>query len=82
MKLGAEHDSLIVGTEIGLIDRLKRDHPGKRFFPLSPFAVCRNMKMIDLPGVVWALDNEEHEVVVPEDVRIKAQSALARMLEC
>jgi quinolinate synthase len=82
VNLAAEHDSLIVGTEIGLIDRLKRDHPGKRFYPLSPFAVCRNMKMIDLPGVVWALDNEEHEIVVPDDVRIRAQSALTRMLEC
>jgi quinolinate synthase len=38
--------------------------------------------MIDLPRVVWSLDNEEHEVVVPDDVRIRAQSALARMLEC
>ena len=82
VNLAAEHDSLIVGTEIGLIDRLKRDHPGKRFYPLSPFAVCRNMKMIDLPGVVWALDNEEHEIVVSDDVRVRAQSALARMLEC
>ena len=82
VRLAGEHDSLVVGTEIGLIDRLKRDFPGKSFFPLSPFAVCRNMKMIDLPQTVWALDNEEHEIVVPEDVRVKAQSALARMLEC
>jgi len=82
VNLAAEHDSLIVGTEIGLVERLKRDHPGKRFYPLSPFAVCRNMKMIDLPQVVWSLDNEEHEITVPDDVRIRAQSALARMLEC
>jgi len=82
VRLAGEHDSLVVGTEIGLIDRLKRDFPGKSFFPLSPFAVCRNMKMIDLPQTVWALDNEEHEIVVPEDVRVKAQRALARMLEC
>lgn len=82
VKLAGEHESLIVGTEIGLIDRLKRDHPGKKFYPLSPFAVCRNMKMIDLPRVVWSLDNEEHEIVVPDDIRIRAQSALARMLEC
>jgi quinolinate synthase len=82
VKLAEEHDSLRVGTELGLIDRLNRDFPGKEFFPLSPFAVCRNMKMIDLPQVVWALDNEEHEIVVPEDVREGAQRALARMLEC
>ena len=39
------------------------------------------MKMTDLPRVVWSLEHEEYEVVVPEDVRIRAQSALARMLE-
>ena len=78
VKLAGEQDSLIVGTEIGLIDRLNRDFPGKSFFPLSPFAVCRNMKMIDLPQVVWALDNVEHEIVVPEDVRAGAHAASDR----
>ena len=82
VRLAEEHDSLIVGTEIGLIDRLRREQPGKRFYPLSPFAVCRNMKMIDLPQLVWSLDNEQHEVTIPEDVRVRAESALARMLEC
>jgi quinolinate synthase len=81
VKLAAEHDSLIVGTEIGLLDRLHREFPGKRFYPLSPFAVCRNMKMIDLPRLLWALDNEQYEVEVPEDVRTGAERALDRMLE-
>ncbi len=81
MKLGAEHDELVVGTEIGLVERMNREYPGKHFYPLSAFAVCRNMKMIDLPRVAWALEHEEFEVTVPEDVRQRAERALQRMLE-
>jgi quinolinate synthase len=82
VRLAREHDSLIVGTEIGLVERLGRDFPGKRFYPLSPFAVCRNMKAIDLPRLVWSMDNELHEVEVPEDVLEGARRSLERMLEC
>jgi quinolinate synthase len=81
VKLAGEHDSLIVGTEIGLIDRLRREFPGKRFYPLSAFAVCRNMKMTDLTRLLWSLDNEQHDIEVPEDVRVRAERALRRMLE-
>jgi len=81
MKLAAEHDRLIVGTEIGLIGRMNREFPEKGFYPLSAFAVCRTMKMIDLPQVVWSLDSGKNEIVVPEDVRAGAERALSRMLE-
>lgn len=81
MKLADQHDELIVGTEIGLVERMNREHPEKRFYPLSAFAVCRNMKMTDLRLLAWALDNEEHEITVPEDVRVGAERALRRMLE-
>lgn len=81
MELAAEHDELIVGTEIGLVERMNREYPEKSFYPLSAFAVCRNMKMIDLPKVAWALDNEQYDIVVPEEVRARAEGALSRMLE-
>ena len=81
MKLAEEHDELIVGTEIGLIERMNREFPDKRFYPLSAFAVCRTMKMTDLPRLAWALEHEEYEVTVPEDIRRGAERALARMLE-
>jgi quinolinate synthase len=80
MKLAAEHDELIVGTEVGLVERMNREYPGKKFYPLSAFAVCRNMKMTDLPRVAWALDNEQYEITVPEEIRAKAEGALRRML--
>jgi quinolinate synthase len=81
VKLAAEHDELIVGTEVGLVDMLNRAHPAKRFHPLSAFAVCRSMKEITLPGLVLALEEERHEIVVPPDVLAGAQRALRRMLE-
>ena len=81
MKLAAEHDELIVGTEIGLVERMNREYPEKNFYPLSAFAVCRNMKMTDLPKLAWALDNEQYEIAVPEDTRARAEGALRRMLE-
>ncbi|MCD4690885.1 quinolinate synthase NadA [bacterium] len=81
MELARKHEELIVGTEIGLVERMNREFPDKRFYPLSAFAVCRNMKMTDLPRLVWALENEQYEVTVPESIRAAAERALARMLE-
>ncbi len=81
MKLAAEHEELIVGTEVGLVDRMNREYPDRRFYPLSAFAVCRTMKMIDLPQVVWSLESGNHVVEIPEEIRARAEGALARMLE-
>jgi quinolinate synthase len=81
VKLAAEHDELVVGTEIGLVDMLNRMNPAKRFHELSPFAVCRSMKEITLPRLVWSLAEERHEIVVPPDILAGARRALRRMLE-
>ena len=81
VRLAADHDSLIVGTEIGLLDRLRREFPDKRFYPLSAFAVCRNMKMTDLPRLLWSMETEQYDIEIPENVRVRAESALRRMLE-
>jgi quinolinate synthase len=62
------------------VERMNREYPEKNFYPLSAFAVCRNMKMIDLPKVAWALDNEQYDIVVPEEIRARAEGALSRML--
>ena len=81
VRLAREHDELIVGTEIGLIERLNREHPDRRFYPLSAFAVCRNMKMTDLASLAWSLEHEEYVVDVPPETMSGARSALERMLE-
>ncbi|HSW31446.1 MAG TPA: quinolinate synthase NadA [Longimicrobiales bacterium] len=76
-----KHDEVIFGTERGLVDRLKQRFPGKTFVPLSGAAVCGNMKLNTLAKLAWCLDHERHEVVLPEDVRVRAERALRAMLE-
>jgi quinolinate synthase len=78
--LAKRYDSLIIGTERGLIDRLHQLHPGKTIIPLSRAAVCGNMKVNTLAKLAWCLDHEEHEVLLDEDIRVRAESALRGML--
>jgi quinolinate synthase len=71
---------IVVGTEVGLIHRLKKENPGKKFIPVSEQAVCPNMKLITLEKVLWALEEMAPEVKVPENVRIRARAAVDKML--
>jgi quinolinate synthase len=79
--LAAQHDTLIIGTERGLIDRLQQLHPDRTIVPLSRAAICGNMKVNTLAKLAWSLDHERHEVVLDEAVRTRAEAALRRMLE-
>jgi quinolinate synthase len=79
--LAEEYDELIIGTERGLIDRLHALYPQKTIVPLSRAAICGNMKVNTLAKLAWSLDHGKHEVVMPEDVRIRAETSLRRMLE-
>ena len=71
---------IIVGTEIGLLHRLRKESPEKKFYPVSELAICPNMKRINLEKVLWALQEMQYEVKVPEEVRLKAKSAVDKML--
>ena len=72
---------VIVGTEIGLIHRLRQENPEKTFYPISELTTCPNMKRITLEKVAWALEDMQYEVTVPADVAEKARRAIERMLE-
>jgi quinolinate synthase len=69
----------IVATEEGMCNRLRREIPGKRFYPAA--GICRNMKKITLEKVYESLRDGKHEVNVPEDIAERARKALERMLE-
>jgi len=71
---------LIVGTELGIIHRLKKENPGKKFIPVSVQAVCPNMKLITLEKVLWSLEEMRPVVEVSEATRLKAKTAVDRML--
>ena len=74
-------EEMIVGTEIGIIHRLKKENPGKRFIPVSEQAICPNMKLITLEKVMWSLEEMEPEVKVPEGIRLNAKDAVDKMIK-
>lgn len=72
----------LIGTELGLIYRLKRENPGKKFFTAGTAKICRTMKLTTLDDVYLALDRERHAVELPEGTIRSAQRALEAMLKC
>jgi quinolinate synthase len=72
---------MVVGTEVGIIHRLKKENPGKRFIPISEQAICPSMKLITLEKVLWSIEEMGPEVKVPHEVRLKAIAAVDRMLQ-
>lgn len=75
-----------VGTELNLVNRLKREQQDKRvFFLSSTVCQCATMFRIDAPHLCWAMENlaEGHvvnQIVVPEDEKAWAKIALDRMM--
>ncbi len=83
MRFARETDAkeVIVGTEIGILHRLRKENPGKRFFPASEQAICPRMKLITLESVLWSLQEMTPEVKVPDELRLKVKVTVDRMLE-
>jgi len=73
--------TFIVGTEEGLLHRLRKDNPEKQFILAYEGAICPNMKLNTLERLYLALKEEKHAVTVPESVAKKAKKALEKMLE-
>jgi quinolinate synthase len=74
-------NTIIVGTEMGLGYRLKKENPDKTFVFPSECLVCPTMKLTTLDAVYNALENMVHKINVDEETRRKANVALARMLD-
>jgi quinolinate synthase len=83
IKLAGSKDiqEMVVGTEVGIIHRLEKENPQKKFIPASELAVCPNMKLITLESVLWCLEDLSPEVRVPSDIAFSARKAVNRMLE-
>lgn len=71
----------IIGTEIGMLHKLKKENPDKEFYPASSCAVCPSMKMNSLSNIITALEENRYVVTVPESICKQAKKALERMLE-
>ncbi|MCB7128309.1 MAG: quinolinate synthase NadA [Candidatus Brocadiales bacterium] len=74
---------IIVGTENGIIHRLKKENPGKTFIPTTEQATCPNMKKNTLEKLLWCLEDMDGEnvITVPEEVVERARLAIEKMLE-
>lgn len=83
MKFAAQSDKkqFIIATEKGVVDRLKRDYPEKKFILIKDSVICPNMKWHTLTDIYNALDKEEHEITVDKEIASKALKCIDRMLE-
>jgi len=71
----------IIATEVGLVERMKREFPDKEFIPALETAVCEQMKRHTLEKLYLALRDKKHVVRVPTKIASQARAATERMLK-
>ncbi len=77
----SEKKKFIIGTEEGLLHRLKKENPDKEFYSLGSPKVCYNMKKTTLKSVRDSLEEGKYEILLPDDIIKKARASLERMIE-
>jgi len=77
----AEKKEIIIGTESGIIYRLKKENPSKNFYPALDLAYCYNMKKINLLKVLKSLENMAFQVNVPLEISQGARGAIEKMVK-
>ena len=82
LKFAKQSDAkkFIVATETGIIHTLKKENPGKEFYPASNRALCPNMKRITLDKVLWSLEDMHYKITVPADIAARAKKSLEKMV--
>jgi quinolinate synthase len=73
--------TFLIGTEVDMVTRLRRENPDKLFYPLLDDAICEDMKLHTLEKVKKSLLEERFQVTVPQEIADKARNAVERMLE-
>ncbi|MBN2072803.1 MAG: quinolinate synthase NadA [Actinobacteria bacterium] len=76
----SRNKDFIIGTETGIIHRLKKENPEKTFYPATAEAICTDMKLINLEKILWSLEDEIFEVKIPSTTAEKARAAIDRMI--
>jgi len=77
----AKAKEFIIATEMGMLYSLRKDNPGKSFYPATQHLICPSMKLTTLGWIANSLETMTHQVSVPEETRVRAIKALKRMLE-
>lgn len=71
----------VIGTEMGILNQLRRNNPNKNFYLMSPALICFDMKKNTLRDIYLSLLNEEKEITIEEDIRVKALKPIEKMLK-
>jgi quinolinate synthase len=77
----------IVATEVGIIHQMKKENPEKSYIPVPPVdstcgcSECSFMKLITIGKILNCLKNEEPEIIIDNEILIKAQKPIKRMME-
>jgi quinolinate synthase len=74
-------EEFIIGTEIGILHRLKKENSNKKFYPASILSDCPNMKLTNLEKILWSLEDMIYKIEVPPDIAQRAKRSIERMLE-
>jgi quinolinate synthase len=75
-----KRNGVIIGTETGLIRQLQEKYPDIGIWPLSEYAVCRNMKRTTLAHVCWSIETGNYEITLPDDIIENARASLEKMI--
>lgn len=71
----------IIGTEKGILHRLKKESPDKKFYSPTEHAICPNMKLITLEKLAWSLEDNQYPIELSPDIIDRARGAIQRMIE-
>jgi quinolinate synthase len=77
----SKKEKFLIGTEVDMVTRLRRENPDKVIYPLLDEAICENMKLHTLKKVKESLLEEKFQVTVPKDIADKARKAVERMID-
>ena len=73
--------TFLVGTEEGMLYRMKKENPGKTFYSAGTAKMCQGMKVTHLEDLHQAFMKEQYAIDIPEDIMNRARTSLERMLE-
>jgi len=76
----SDKKNFIIGTEMGMLYRLREDNPDKNFFLPTDHLLCANMKLTTLGWIAHSLELMVYEVTVDKDIIDKARVSVERMI--